>query len=54
MKSIPSEYVDSKSETEKFYLPAMAAPETRSRVEAVVTDLFDLHGRVLVPRTPKR
>lgn len=39
---------------EKFYLPATSISTDLSRVEAVVTNLFDLHGRVLIPRTYKR
>ncbi|WP_276273255.1 hypothetical protein [Haloarcula litorea] len=35
--------------TEKFYLPAVALPPNLDRIEAVVEDLFDLHGVVLIP-----
>ncbi|QIO24680.1 hypothetical protein [Haloarcula sp. JP-L23] len=37
--------------TAKFYLPAVALPPHLDRIEDVVTDLFDLHGVVLIPET---
>ena len=33
----------------KFYLPAVAVPPNLGRIEAVVEDLFDFHGVVLIP-----
>lgn len=36
---------------EKFYLPAVTLPTSRSRVEAVVENLFDFHGVVPIPTT---
>ncbi|WP_254274527.1 hypothetical protein [Haloarcula marina] len=33
----------------KFYLPATALPPNLDRIEAVVEDLFDFHGVVLIP-----
>jgi len=32
-----------------FYLPAVALPPDLGRIEAVVSDLFDFHGVVLIP-----
>lgn len=54
MSTTPSKYEAQSATTEKFYLPATTVPRTRGRVEAVVTDLFDLHGRVLMPRPSDR
>lgn len=35
--------------SDDFYLPAVALPPDLGRIEAVVTDLFDVHGVVLIP-----
>ncbi len=40
---------DSKFSNDDFYLPAVALPPNFSRIESVVSDLFDLHGVVLIP-----
>jgi len=40
---------DSTFANDDFYLPAVALPPNFSRIEAVVSDLFDLHGVVLIP-----
>jgi len=40
---------DSKFSNDDFYLPAVALPPNFSRIEAVVSDLFDFHGVVLIP-----
>ncbi|WP_324759372.1 hypothetical protein [Haloarcula montana] len=34
-----------------FYLPAVALPPNLDRIEAVVSDLFETHGVVLIPDT---
>lgn len=34
---------------EKFYLPSMSLPPRLERIEAIVADLFDFHGVVLIP-----
>jgi hypothetical protein len=34
-----------------FYLPAVTLPPNLDRIEAVVTDLLDVHGVVLIPDT---
>jgi hypothetical protein len=40
---------DGKFANDDFYLPAVALPPNFSRIEAVVSDLFDFHGVVLIP-----
>ncbi|GCF15311.1 hypothetical protein Harman_32460 [Haloarcula mannanilytica] len=39
----------SKFSNDDFYLPAVALPPNFSRIEAVVSNLFDFHGVVLIP-----
>lgn len=43
--------LNSASEPEKFYLPAVTSPPSLDRIEAVVTDLLTFHGVVLIPDT---
>jgi hypothetical protein len=45
---------ESESPLDKFYLPATSLPADIGRIEAVLTDLFGGHGRVLIPRTYNR
>lgn len=40
---------DGKFSNDDFYLPAVALPPNFSRIEAIVSDLFDFHGVVLIP-----
>jgi hypothetical protein len=56
MKDAHVTNVESKSEptVDKFYLPATTLPTDIGRIEAVLTNLFGGHGRVLIPRTYNR
>ncbi|MDS0222379.1 hypothetical protein NDI54_13610 [Haloarcula sp. S1AR25-5A] len=38
-----------KLSSDDFYLPAVTLPPDLGRIEAAVTDLFDVHGVVLIP-----
>jgi hypothetical protein len=40
---------DASSSTDSFYLPAAAAGPTFERIGAVLEDLLDSHGVVLIP-----
>lgn len=47
-----TEYIatsEDESDVEKFYLPAFSARPSPGRIEAIVSDLFDFHGVVLIP-----
>lgn len=50
MSQIPRDDSDD-STMDRFYLPAVAARPDFGRVEAVLKDLFEGHGVVLVPDT---
>jgi hypothetical protein len=41
--------VDDTFAGDDFYLPAVALPPNFGRIEAVVSDLLDFHGVVLIP-----
>lgn len=40
---------DASSSMDSFYLPAVAVGPTFDRIGAVLEDLLDFHGRVLIP-----
>lgn len=54
MKKRHATNVESEPTVDKFYLPATTLPTDVGRFEAVLTDLFGGHGRVLIPRTYNR